>query len=170
MLAALQFMDKFGCTPIPDIFKQTRVEESLPLSFGLVKPVPDPTFCGTCIFYVHSNAVFLQVGQTDEMILPLALLQWMTGKHNEFVQRIDEVLLLRQKESQRYATANPNLSSSLVTKTHALDYDADLVEDFVGKQCVERSSRGAVPLDSMHVKRVLTLARNALSCCRRFVL
>ena len=115
-------MDRFGCAPIPSIFKATCVTEDLPLSFALV-------------------------GRNDEMILPLALVQWMTGKHNEFVQRIDEVLLLRQKESQRYATTNPNMSSSLLTRSHALDYDFDMVEGFVAEQCVERSSRGDLTYD-----------------------
>jgi len=122
MDGSLQYMDRFGCTPIPASFKATRVTESLPISFALI-------------------------GRTDEFILPLALLQWMSGKHNEFVQRVDEVLLLRQKESQRYATANPNLSSSLLVRSHALDYDLGLVESFVEKQCVERMTSGELKYD-----------------------
>ena len=57
------------------------------------------------------------------------------------------MLLLRQKESQRYAGSTRNLSSSLVTRSHALRYRMDLVEAFVGKQCVTYSAGGDLQYD-----------------------
>jgi len=119
---SLTYMDRFGCTPIPAMWKATKVTAELPISFALV-------------------------GRENENLLPLALIQWMCNKHNELVQRIDEVLLLRQKESQRYAGSDRNLSSRFFTRANAITYQMELVLPVVEKQCVAYTASNDIQYD-----------------------
>jgi hypothetical protein len=72
------FVDREGCLVIPALYKQMVMNEKTPITFSLPY-------------------------EKDEGMCPLALARFLGERHNQVVHRVDEVLLMRGKDLQRYA-------------------------------------------------------------------
>jgi len=112
---------------IPALYKNIVMELTTPLSFCLPS-------------------------EKDEGICPLTLTRFLGERHNHFVERVDEILLLRGKDTQRSIArhAQPVISSKFFSAAHALHYEliaAGGFVPFVEKQCVQYSTAGGVLYD-----------------------
>mmetsp|Transcript_2295 Transcript_2295/g.4234 ORF Transcript_2295/g.4234 Transcript_2295/m.4234 type:complete len:332 (+) Transcript_2295:124-1119(+) len=94
--------------------------------------------------------------EKDEGICPLALVRFLAERHNAFVERVDERLLMRGEDIQRHTQQHDVVSSKFLVSAHAISYDMyGGVIPFIEKQCVQYSSRGAVAYDFDNAERYL---------------
>lgn len=110
-----QAVGRYGCLRIPDMFLQ-------------VTMTPDTNFS------------FTLTTEQDEGICSLALIQFLTERHNHFVQLVDERNLMRGRDR---TARQPVVSSRFLTAAHTIRYD--LAGDFVPfleAQCCEISASG----------------------------
>jgi len=111
-------VERFGCTRIPADFVQMEMGLDVPITFCL------PT-------------------DTDEGICPLALVRYLVDQHNNFVQAVDERILMSRRSTHRADSRTPSVSSRHFTLAHAISYN--LMGDFIPfleKQCVSITSSG----------------------------
>jgi hypothetical protein len=117
------FVKRFGCVTIPQVYKDVEMNLSTPISFSLAS-------------------------EKDEGICPLSLSQFLGQKHNHFVERVDELMLMRGNEMQRSTARHHEISSKFFTTAHALSYNLeDEFLPFVEKQCVQISPNGDAVYD-----------------------
>lgn len=126
-----QYVERFGCLRIPPMYKGLVISESIPIAFCMPS-------------------------EKDEGICPLALVRYLGEKHNTFVERVDEVLLLRGEEVQRASSRQNVVSSKYFTQAHSLSYELQGgFASFVEKQCVRLSNLGKVEYDFANAERYL---------------
>jgi len=92
---------------------------------------------GTCIS-------FSLPGPSDEGICPNALADYLIRVHNDFVARVDQVLLMRGLDVQRHSTRKNEISSRHMTGVHSLVFDTQ--EEFVpyvAKHCLHYGAAGS---------------------------
>ena len=80
---------------------------------------------------------------TDEGMCPDFLAQALVNTHNDFVQRVDQALLMRNQEVQRHASRTTEIASTFMTPAHALEFE--LEEEFVpyvAKHCLAYDDEG----------------------------
>jgi hypothetical protein len=117
------FVKRFGCVTIPAVYRDVEMSLDTPISFSLPS-------------------------EKDEGICPLSLAQFLGQKHNHFVERVDELLLMRGNELQRSSSRNHSISSKFFSSAHALSYNLnDEFLPFVEKQCVQISPNGDMVYD-----------------------
>jgi len=117
------FVKRFGCVTIPATYKDVSMDLNAPIAFSLPS-------------------------EKNEGICPLSLSQFLGQKHNHFVERVDELLLLRGNELQRSSARNHTISSKFFSSAHALSYNLhDEFLPFVEKQCVQLSPNGDLIYD-----------------------
>ena len=91
---------------------------------------------GTCIS-------FSLPGPSDEGICPNALADYLIRVHNDFVARVDQVLLMRGLDVQRHSTRKNEISSRYMTNAHTLVFDTqEEFNPYVGKHCVHYAESG----------------------------
>jgi hypothetical protein len=117
------YVKRFGCVTIPQMYQDVSMDYKTPIAFSL------PT-------------------EKDEGICPLSLAQFLGQKHNQFVERVDELMLLNNNDLARSDTRNHTLSSQFLSEAHALVYDLENeFLPFVEKQCVQFTANGDVVYD-----------------------
>lgn len=123
-------IERFECQRIPAIYREVVQDEKTPLSFSLPY-------------------------EKDEGVCPLTLLRALGARHNQFIERLNEALLLRGRE--HVATAREsNVSSKFFSTSHAINYDLQgAIEPFLEKQCVQYSSNGNVLYDFRKAEQYL---------------
>ena len=85
---------------------------------------------------------------TDEGMCPDFLAQALVNTHNDFVQRVDQALLMRNQEVQRHASRTTEIASTFMTPAHALEFE--LEEEFVpyvAKHCLAYDDEGEAAFD-----------------------
>jgi hypothetical protein len=126
-----RYVERFGCMPIPPMYKSLTQEKDTPISFSMPS-------------------------EKDEGICPLMLARFLGEKHNRFVQRVDELFLMRGRELQRSTARQSVVSSKFFTNAHALTYDLQSgFLPFVEKQCVQYSVSGNVQYDFKKAEQYL---------------
>jgi hypothetical protein len=87
-------------------------------------------------------------GPTDEGMCPDFLAQALVDAHNDFVQRVDQALLLRGLDVQRHATRTTEVASTFMTTAHALSFDlASEFVPYVAKHCIAVGDDGEEAFD-----------------------
>jgi hypothetical protein len=107
---------------IPALYKQMKMTPATPLAFSMP-------------------------GEKDECICPLTLVRFLGENHNRFVERVDELLLMRGEEQQRSSARQGVVSSKFFLPAHALAYDFGAFLQFVEKQCVRHLENGSTAYD-----------------------
>lgn len=126
-----KFVDRFGCTPIPPTFKSVGMSESITISF-----------CMPC--------------EEDEGICPLQLARFLGERHNQFVQAVDEHLLMRGEDMQRGEDRDHVISSKFFTQAQTLTYDLEgTFVPFLEKQCVHIGRNGQASYDYKNAQHFL---------------
>eukprot|EP01006_Ploeotia_vitrea_P051306 TRINITY_DN67549_c12_g1_i1.p2 TRINITY_DN67549_c12_g1~~TRINITY_DN67549_c12_g1_i1.p2 ORF type:complete len:642 (+),score=400.22 TRINITY_DN67549_c12_g1_i1:28-1926(+) len=125
-----QFVERFGCMEIPALYKRVEMEPATPISFCLP-------------------------GEKDEGICPLTLARFLGQQHNRFVEKVDEILLMRGEELQRSASRQGVVSSKFFTNAHSLSYRLEAFAEFVEKQCTQHSASGSVAYDFKSAEQYL---------------
>lgn len=147
-------MERFGCMPIPAVYKSLDQQLSTPISFSLPSEKDEgicplvrcltvcAVICCAC-FLVVLGVVVLScclglIGQCWQV-----LARFLGEKHNRFMERVDEVLLMRgyaafvcaaflmfdcvcvvcSREAQRSTTKQTVVSSKFFSTAHTLTYD-----------------------------------------------
>ena len=121
-----KYCQKFGCTKIPKMWSEIKQGLDMPVSFSLP-------------------------AEENEGMCAVALARFLGQKHNDFVERVDEIYLLRGKESQRSSTRKKEVSSKYMTAANTLSYELTGRHgflQFVEKQCTHvaytSGGRGAI--------------------------
>ena len=92
---------------------------------------------GTCIS-------FSLPGPSDEGICPNALADYLIRVHNDFVARVDQVLLMRGMDVQRHSTRKNEISSRHMTPVHSLVFDTAVeFVPYVAKHCLHYGAAGS---------------------------
>uniref|UniRef100_A0A7S0DVA6 Uncharacterized protein n=1 Tax=Amorphochlora amoebiformis TaxID=1561963 RepID=A0A7S0DVA6_9EUKA len=113
-----KFVSRFTCLEIPQMLKAAKVDEKTPITMVLPQ-------------------------EKDEGICGLGIMNYLSRRHNQFVEIIYEKLLLRGQELQRNSSRKNVVSSKFFSRPHALSYDLDgKFIPFVAKQCVSISDGG----------------------------
>ena len=96
----------------------------------------------------ESELAFCLPGAADEGLCPGALAQFLVNQHNDFVQRVDQAMLMRNQDVQRHATRTNEISSDFMSSAHALVFDTrgEFVP-YVFKQCVRYNELGETLYD-----------------------
>lgn len=104
----------------------------------------------------ETPVVFCLPGEKDEGICPLQLCRFLGEQHNRFVERVDELLLLRGEELQRSTNTQTVVSSKFFAPAHALDYDLNgQYLPFVEKQCLTVTRTGQCVYDFKNAEQYL---------------
>lgn len=110
---------RFGCLTIPKAYLSAGQDASTMISFSLP-------------------------GQSDEGICPNALADYLIRIHNDFVARVDQVLLMRGLDVQRHSTRKNEISSSHLTRAHCLIFNTEgEFMPYVHKHCVHFAEGGS---------------------------
>eukprot|EP00455_Lapot_gusevi_P008910 TRINITY_DN1393_c0_g1_i11.p1 TRINITY_DN1393_c0_g1~~TRINITY_DN1393_c0_g1_i11.p1 ORF type:complete len:543 (+),score=276.56 TRINITY_DN1393_c0_g1_i11:197-1630(+) len=126
-----RFVDRYGCMPIPVLYKNVIMDPTTPITFCLPS-------------------------EKDEGICPLALARFLGEKHNTFITAVDELLLTRGEELQRAASRQNVVSSKFFSEAHALQYElAGGFLPFVEQQCVQFSETGNLVYDFKNAEQFL---------------
>lgn len=128
-----KFVDRFGCLPIPTLYKSMVMDFNTPITFSLP-------------------------AEKDEGICPLALTRFLAEKHNRFVERVDELLLMRGLDHQRQTGKGSNtvISSKFFSASHALSYELKSgFLRYVEKQCVNINLSGQMEYDFANAEQYL---------------
>lgn len=116
-------LQRFGCLVIPAEFRSIVMGPDVPISFCLV-------------------------GEQDEGICALALIRFLAEQHNEFVQLVDESLLLRDRSGHQRAARATAISSRHMSNAHSIRYELQHeLHPYLEKQCVKLSAGGDVEYD-----------------------
>ncbi len=128
---AWPYVNRFGCMIIPPVYKQMEMTLDSPISFSL-----------PC--------------EKDEGICCVALTRYLCERHNAFVERLDELHLLRGDVAQRALSPSLNeksdvqrvIQSRFMVQSHSISYDlAGGFIPFVEKQCQHYSIGGGLLYD-----------------------
>jgi len=114
-----KFVERFTCLEIPQMLKNAAVDEKTPITMILPQ-------------------------EKDEGICGLGIMNYLSRRHNQFVEIIYEKLLLRGQQLQRNSSRKNVVSSKFFAPAHALTYDLEgKFIPFVAKQCVSVGEDGA---------------------------
>ena len=116
-------VEAFGCQPVPAMYRTQEMGDQVVVAFSLPGP-------------------------TDEGMCPDFLAQALVNTHNDFVQRVDQALLLRNQDVQRHATRITEVTSTFMTQAHALSFN--LQDEFVphvAKHCIAVGDDGEEAFD-----------------------
>ena len=72
----------------------------------------------------------------DEGLCVTALMDYLVGKHNELVMRVDETQLLRTKRSHHELARAKSISSRFLTSAHCFQFDSAKFLAFLETKCV----------------------------------
>jgi hypothetical protein len=124
-------IEAFDCQPVPAVYKEQQMNRDVVVAFSLPGP-------------------------SDEGMCPDFLAQHLVTTHNEFVQCVDQALLLRNQDVQRHATRTKEVQSSFMTQAHALEFalESEFVP-YVEKQCVSYSQLGETDYDYAAAEKFL---------------
>jgi hypothetical protein len=112
-------VERFGCQEVPDLYKGQVMSPSTPIAFSLP-------------------------GESDEAMCPFYLSQYLIEQHNDFVQRVDQALLMRRQDLQRHSTRVNEISSGFMTEAHVLHVNTETeFAPYVLKQCVRYDAASA---------------------------
>ena len=110
---------RHGCLKIPRDFLSLRQDGGTFISFSLPGP-------------------------SDEGICPNALADYLIRVQNDFVARVDQVLLMRGLDVQRHSTRKNEISSRHMTIVHSLVFDTQQeFVPYVSKHCVHYGAAGS---------------------------
>eukprot|EP00468_Gymnochlora_sp_CCMP2014_P001514 CAMPEP_0167741726 /NCGR_PEP_ID=MMETSP0110_2-20121227/1016_1 /TAXON_ID=629695 /ORGANISM="Gymnochlora sp., Strain CCMP2014" /LENGTH=5340 /DNA_ID=CAMNT_0007625809 /DNA_START=69 /DNA_END=16091 /DNA_ORIENTATION=- len=114
-----KFVSRFTCLEIPQLYKDAKIDEKTPITMVLPQ-------------------------EKDEGICGLGIMNYLSRRHNQFVEIIYEKLLLRGQNLQRTNSRKNVVSSKFFAPAHALDYDLEgKFIPFVAKQCVSLADDGS---------------------------
>ena len=110
---------RHGCLQIPRDFLSLRQDGGTFISFSLPGP-------------------------SDEGICPNALADYLIRVQNDFIARVDQVLLMRGLDVQRHSTRKNEISSRHMTIVHSLVFDTQQeFVPYVSKHCVHYGAAGS---------------------------
>ena len=112
-------VERFGCQEVPALYKGQVMSPATPIAFSLP-------------------------GESDEAMCPFYLAQYLVDQHNDFVQRVDQALLMRRQDLQRHSTRVNEVSSDFMTEAHVLQVNMETeFAPYVLKQCVRYDADAA---------------------------
>ena len=124
-------IEMFGCTEIPPMYRAQTMNVDTVLAFSLP-------------------------GEDDEGMCPFYLAQYLVDQHNDFVQRVDQALLMRNLDVQRHSTRKNEIFSNFMTPAHVLNFDMESeFVPYVTKQCVHYSEMAELCYDFASAEKFL---------------
>jgi len=125
------FVHRYGCLEIPAIYREIVMDLSTPVIFCLP-------------------------GEKDEGLCTISLVTFMKNRHNDLVQLVDEMLLLRQRRNHREQLRAGAISSRFMTSAHALQYDLETeLIPFFEKQYMRSTESGTRGYDFAKAEAML---------------
>lgn len=125
------FVHRFGCLEIPSTYREIVMDSSTPV-----------IFCLPC--------------EKDEGLCTISLVTFMKNRHNDLVQLVDEMLLLRQRRNHREQLRAGDISSRFMTSAHALTYDLETeLIPFFEKLYMQSSEGGTFGYDFAKAEAML---------------
>eukprot|EP01052_Picozoa_sp_SAG31_P002292 SAG31_NODE_80_length_27188_cov_42.623869_7_plen_2406_part_00 len=124
-------IEQFGCEPIPELLRQQEMGPHVPIAFSLP-------------------------GQKDEAICSFLLCQYLKEQHNDFVQAVDQAMLMQNQLVQRHSTRTNEVESGSMAQVHTLDFDMEGgFIPYVEKQCVRYTDLGETMYDFADAEKFL---------------